>query len=537
MRRKNKRDESRGGRRGGPALFMSEYQFLTGRSGFRIRLIVQGLAVGLVAGAASTGYRGLIALGESFASAALAGTLSIPFPALLMTWAGGALVLGRIMEWEPMATGSGIPQVEGELLGKLSMNWRKVLAAKIAGGALAAALGMSLGRGAPSIQIGAAAGKGATAGLKEGKAEKGLSLSGGAAAGFSAAFNAPLSGVIFVLEEIHKSFSPPLLLSAMMASLAADFLSKHFFGLGPVFSVPVVRSLPLARYGHLFLLGAFCGGGGAMFCRLILYSQSLFGKIPLRPGYKLLIPVMVAFCAGPFLPEILGGGQRLVDFMTREGTALPTLLLLFGGKLVFSAMCLGSGAPGGIFLPMLALGASLGAIYGTAAILFFNTDAVFAANFLVLGMAGFCAATVRAPITAIVLITEMTGSFSHLLPVSLVVITSEAAAGLLRSQPVYYSLLLRMLRKTRKTDAAGKVLLDGAICLGAPLDGKLLKDAPIPEGCLFVSIDRAGEEIIPKGDTRLTAGDRFTALADGSRALFIRERLQKLADPCPPDSK
>ena len=491
---------------------------------------MQGLAVGLAAGGASIGYRALIAAAESFARSALAGGFALPLPVLLAAWMAGAFILGRIVEWEPMALGSGIPQVEGELLGKMSMNWWRVLAARFAGGGLAVALGMSLGRGAPSIQVGAAAGKGVAARLGEGRAREGLSLSGGAAAGFSAAFNAPLAGVIFVLEEVHKSFSPPLLLSAMMASLGADFLSRHFFGLGPVFSVPIVSPLPLARYGHLLLLGVLCGGGGALFCRLILLCQSLFGRVFSRTGPKMLIPALAALCMGPFMPEILGGGQKLVELLAGGELGLHSLVLIFAGKLFFTSLCLGSGAPGGIFLPMLALGAALGAIYGTGAAMIFGVDGAFTGNFLVLGMAGFCAGVVRAPITAIVLITEMTGSFYHLLSVSMVAITAEATAGLLGSRPVYYSLLLRMLRKERKKDQGDKVLLEVAVSPGSPLDGALLRDVPVPEGCLFISIERAGEEILPRGGTRLEPGDRITAVAEGRRSLVIRERLQRLGD-------
>lgn len=511
---------------------MSGYRFLSGRGRFRSRVILLGLAAGLAAGAASVLYRGLVAAGEAFAVSALAGGPALPLPALIPLWAAGALVLGKLLEWEPMASASGIPQVQGELLGRMSMSWYRVLAAKLAGGALAVALGLSLGRGAPSIQIGAAAGKGTAEAFKEGRAESGLSLSAGAAAGFSAVFNAPLSGVIFVLEEIHKSFSAPLLLSAMMASLAADFLSKHFFGLGPVFTVPVARLLPLGLYGHLPLLGALCGAAGALFCRSILLSQSLFGKLPLRPGYRILIPAAAALFAGPFMPEILGGGQILVGILAGGGWALKPLLLLFVAKLLFSALCLGSGAPGGIFLPMLALGAALGAAYGAAATLFWGTDGVYGANFLILGMAAFCAAVVRAPITAIVLITEMTGSFTHLLSVSVAVVAAEAAAGLLGGRPIYYSLLVRMLRRGKK-GGFGRVVVEGTVCPGAPLEGVLLKDASLPEGCLIVAIERGGEEIVPGGDTRLMAGDRFTALAGGEKILLVRERLKKLTDPAP----
>ena len=215
---------------------MKGFSLLAGGSGYRVHVIFQGLAVGLTAGFASILYRILLGQAERFSFFALSGEEPIPIPLLVPLWCLAAWVIGRIMEWEPLARGSGIPQVEGELLGQISMNWWRVLTAKFLGGALSIALGLSLGREGPSIQIGSASGKGIARLGKKDTLEERLMISSGASAGLSAAFNAPLAGVVFALEEVHKSFSPLILLSAMTASLAADAVSKYVFGLGPIFS-------------------------------------------------------------------------------------------------------------------------------------------------------------------------------------------------------------------------------------------------------------------------------------------------------------
>jgi len=150
-------------------------------------------------------------------------------------------------------------------------------------------------------------------------------------------------------------------------------------------------------------------------------------------------------------------------------------------------------------------------------------------------MAGFFAAVVRAPITGIVLITEITGSFTHLLSVSAVVITAHVTAELFGARPIYDSLLLRMLRRSKSSYCSGKVLLEGTVCPGSSLDGIAVRDAPLPEGCLLVSISRAEEEILPRGDTVLAAGDRITALADGERARRVREKMLDLTGVNPPE--
>ena len=509
---------------------MRRYALLTAGSRFRVHIVFQGIVVGLAAGVASICYRLLLGYAEEFSLRALRGGYSLSLPVLLLLWTAVALFIGKLMEKEPMARGSGIPQVEGELMGCVSMNWLRVLWAKFLGGGLAIALGLSLGREGPSVQIGAAVGKGLSRLQKKTKMEEKLLLSSGASAGLAAAFNAPLSGVVFALEEVHKSFSPLILLSAMMASLGADFLSKTFFGLGPVFSFGVPAPLPLGFYGHFLVLGVLCGVGGALFCRAILELQTLYAKLPIPASFRVVIPALVAVVAGSFLPEILGGGHALVEYLGHGSHPASFILLLFAGKLLFTALCFGSGAAGGIFLPMLAVGASLGAFYGTVAVQVYGLDQALVLNFLIVGMAGFFSAVVRAPITGIVLITEMTGSFTHLLSVSAVAVTAYVVADLLRARPIYDSLLLRMLRKCDTCEEAGKVLLEGTVSSGSSLDGKRVRDARLPAGCLLVSIDRAGEEILPNGETVLAAGDKIVALVDGRRARRVREALHDLLE-------
>jgi len=509
---------------------MRRYALLAPEGRFRIHVVFQGILVGLAAGFSSICYRLLLGYAENFSLLALTGGLSVSYPLVILSCCLTAIFIGFLMEREPMARGSGIPQVEGELLGCVSMNWWRVLAAKFLGGGLSIALGLSLGREGPSVQIGAAVGKGIARLEKRVKMEEKLLISSGASAGLAAASNAPLAGVVFALEEVHKSFSPLILLSAMMSSLAADFLSKKFFGLGPVFSFGVPTPLPLEFYGHFLVLGVLCGAGGALFCRVILDVQTLYGRITLAPRYRIVLPALAALAIGRFLPEILGGGHALVEYLGHGSHPVRFILLLFAGKLLFTAVSFGAGAPGGIFLPMLATGAALGTFYGAAASQLFGLDPSLTLNFLIVGMAGFFTAVVRAPITGIVLITEMTGSFTHLLSVSAVAVTAYVAADLLRARPIYDSLLLRMLRRCESCDETGKVLLEGIVSSGSLLDGKRVRDAGIPSGCLLVSIVRAGSEILPNGETEIAAGDKIVALVDGRRARRIRGTLHDLLE-------
>ena len=200
---------------------------------FRVILVGEGILVGAVAGVTVILYR--IALENAgrwltsiidFASRSL--FYMVGWFAVLVLM---AFVVGKLLSYEPLISGSGIPQVEGEVVGKLQQNWWRVLSAKFAGGFLCMLGGLALGREGPSIQLGAMAGKGVSRKLDRGKTEEHFLITCGASAGLAAAFHAPLAGVMFSLEEIHKNFSVSVLTSVMTASLTADILSTLFWGL------------------------------------------------------------------------------------------------------------------------------------------------------------------------------------------------------------------------------------------------------------------------------------------------------------------
>ncbi|MBP3931517.1 MAG: chloride channel protein, partial [Peptostreptococcaceae bacterium] len=164
-------------------------------------------------------------------------------------------IVAKQVKKEPMISGSGIPQVEGILTRRLKMNWFRILYNKFIGGLICLGVGLSVGREGPSVQMGACIGEGVSKNLKKLENEEKYLITSGASAGLSAAFNAPLSGVMFALEEAHKNFSPLVLLSAMIASLTADFVSKQFFGIIPSLRFEGMISLPLKYYWTLIILG------------------------------------------------------------------------------------------------------------------------------------------------------------------------------------------------------------------------------------------------------------------------------------------
>lgn len=488
---------------------------------FRYILILEGVAVGAISGAVVVAFRYLLSYAEVFLQSILNyGKTHIWFvPLWFLILLVAALVVAILLKWEPFISGSGIPQVEGEVMGELDPCWWKVLTAKLAGGLISLGCGLSLGREGPSIQLGAMTAKGFSRLTGRVKTEEKLLITCGASSGLAAAFNAPIAGVLFSLEEIHKHFSPEVLLSSMAASITADFVSRNVFGLKPVFSFHITEMLPLHTYGHVLLFGIIIGFMGVIYNNTLSKTQNLYQKMP-NQAAGLIIPFVLAGILGFIYPSVLGGGHSLVEILSSGELAMQSLCLIFLLKFIFSMLSFGSGAPGGIFLPLLVLGAVIGSIYYYGAGMITGSLDRYLGNFIILGMAGYFSAIVRAPITGIILISEMTGSFSHLLTLSMVSLTAYLVPDMLKCAPVYDQLLHRLLAKQnpdKHMDSAGeKVLVEGMIYHGSAAEGRTISEIKWPLTCLVISLVRNDGEFVPRGETSLQAGDKIIVLCDES---------------------
>lgn len=414
----------------------------------RLGVIVQSIFVGLLTGLVVLAFR--IALGYSEELRAFLYTLLptvSPFWTMLWIFSliAGGLLLGIISRRWPMIKGSGIPQIKGELMGKLSHSCLPELPLKLVSAVLSIGAGLSLGREGPSVQMGGYIGKAVARMGRRSPIELRYLMISGASAGLSAAFNAPLAGVIFALEELHKHFSPLMLLCAMAASAMGDFVSSQFFGLKPSFNFPAITPLALSYFPWIVLLGLVAALGGDLFKRLLYLSQDFYTALPLPASMRPIIPLLVSVPIGFYLFEASGGGHELVEQLTIARHGIGLLVMLFSIKMVFSSLSYGAGTAGGIFLPLLVCGALLGTGFGT--ILWQNKiipeEAI--TNFLILGMAAFFTSVVRAPVTGSVLILEMSGNLSHLGGLVLVCLVAQLCCDLMHSRPVYDVLLCRQL--------------------------------------------------------------------------------------------
>ncbi|MDT8899737.1 H(+)/Cl(-) exchange transporter ClcA [Anaeroselena agilis] len=508
------------------------YHSLVHWHNFRLKVFLEGIVIGIIAGIITVLFRYSIEQGEQLRSLVYAQIENNLL--LLLPWLGAllviALLLGLIIRFEPMTGGSGIPQVKGVLLGLLKTNWKSVLAGKFLGGVLAIGAGLSLGREGPSIQLGAAVGQGLSRMIGRTKMEERFLMTSGASAGLAAAFNAPLAGVVFALEELHKNFSPAVLMSAMAASITSALVTQLFFGDSPVFTITDLPVFPFRYYGDLIILGVLVGFLGIAFNKMLIKTLNLYNRQNRIPRIALAaIPLLIGGIAGTVLPEILGGGNNLVGPIVSGNYGLSMLLILLAAKFAFTMISYGSGVPGGIFLPMLVIGALAGGAFSNVAVHFLAVDPHYTTNFVILAMAALFTAVVKAPITGSILITEMTGSFSHLISLITISMTAYIVAELAKSAPVYEELLDRILVKTKALLHSDKsrTIVDFVVCVGSKLDGKRVKNVEWPSQCLLISIKRGDKEIVPQGDTQILAGDFVYLLTSTANAEHVRQLAQE----------
>ena len=439
-------------------------------------------------------------------------------PAGLALWTLGsivlALVLGRMAQHNPNIKGSGIPQVEGQLTSQFDEEWWPVLWRKFVGGILAIGSGLFLGREGPSIQLGATVGQGVAESLHSGQLDRQVGIASGAAAGLSAAFNAPIASTIFILEEVYHNFSPAIWLATFVSALCSNMVSMVFFGLRPVLNVPYHAMLPTRFYWHLLVLGLLLGVLGRLYQVVILHLGSWSAKAKWFPprAYP-VVPFLLVMPIAWFWPQTLGGGNQLIGDLHVMPISLGLFVGLFVLRFVFSMISYGSELPGGIFLPILTLGAVLGAAYSALMIKMGLLPARYLPNFIIYAMAGYFARTSKAPFTAILLITEMVGSLAHLMPLATVAVVAYLVVNAMHGEPVYTAMFNAFIGKHPQGQRED-VTMPVTVYAGSRLDGCLVKDYDWPADSIVTMVYRGEEKMIPNGQTRLQAGDTLLVRAN-----------------------
>ncbi|MGN0528011.1 MAG: ClC family H(+)/Cl(-) exchange transporter [Eubacterium sp.] len=497
-------------------------------------LIIRGLEVGIVAGLVCVLYRYLLSFAEAYLYRVIdwTGGIALRTVLWLLILAALGVFVAFVNRWEPMAAGSGIPQINSEIKGRLSPDWRRVIAAKLVGGTTSVFAGLSLGREGPSVQLGGMAAKGVAKITKADKTTELRMISCGAGAGMAAAFNAPLAGIMFVLEEIHHSFDKNILCMGIVSTVTADYISKLFFGQNTVFNYDTVN-FPLQKYWLLILLGIILGVSGSCYTFIMIKAQDLYKSIKKISNYvKMPVIFVLSGVVGLYIPQILCGGHSMVEYLLKEHPTVSIMFFLLVAKFLFGAVSFASGAPGGTLYPLCILGTYLGAVFGNTAVDLLNLEADMWQEFVVIGMAGFFASTVKSPITGIVLVFELTGNMSNLLPLATVSLISYAVSNLIGSQPIYEALSSRITvpadDRPKFSPKAEKIIKSYVVQVGSPLAGKKIKEIEWGRHCLIVTVERGEESITPNGDVVLQAGDEVVFLVSQRKYAGNINNLERL---------
>jgi len=357
---------------------------------------------------------------------------------------GGAICGAFVRFIAPEITGSGIPQVKAFLKSfpiKLDV---RVAVSKLIGGIIALGVGLPLGREGPTVQVGAA-----TAAVLGGVSyhsprHRRQLIAAGAGAGLAAAFNAPLAGVMFVVEELLKEVSSnaigTALLACFFAGIVSRYLGNHSLDVPPNSIFPKAEFLMLTM-PFCLILGVLAGFVGSLFNETIMFSAKMHDKY-MTDHFVLRIALagLICGCVIAFLPESFRdfNGVRQLIFADRSWRFASVALLT---NLVLTALAYGAGAPGGLFAPSLTIGAALGFLLGLVECAIFPNASQPATTLALVGMGAVFAAVARVPVTATVIVFEMTADFNLLLPLMISSITAYFVAEKLTPGSIYDRLL------------------------------------------------------------------------------------------------
>ena len=416
-----------------------------GGHGSLLVLAVLALIVGAVSGLVGALFLLSLEWADRFRDAVIVWAHSKAFAGFLVVCiacaAGTGIAAWLVRRYSPHASGSGIPHVEAVLNEELPQAPFRIIPVKFIGGVLAIGSGLALGREGPTVQIAATIGHLVGKEFRRGWPDCRVLLAAGAGAGLATAFNAPIAGAIFVLEELVRRFELRVAIAALGASATAISVSRVLLGDAADFHVGALAYAGAATRPLYFVLGAIAGLAAIVYNRLLLGTIDTIGHldrwpVELRAG---LIGTAVGMLAW-FAPDLVGGGDAIT---------LGLLPLVFLLRLGLGAISYATGTPGGLFAPMLVLGAQLGLFFGQLCQLVFPNLNIEPEGFAIVGMAAFFTGVVRAPLTGIALVVEMTANVTMLLPMLGACFMAMLAPTLLHDAPIYDSLRERTLERER----------------------------------------------------------------------------------------
>lgn len=430
----------------------------------------------------------------------------------------GLILLGSAMfvlhKCIPEVKGGGIPRSRGSVVGMLRLNWLRTLLGTISGSFLSFFCGVPVGAEGPSVLIGTSIGSFCGGSFKQKEAWSRFMMTGGAGAGFAVATGAPLSAILFVLEEIHRRISPLLLImissSVLSAAMVNDFLCRAF-GINPIlFEFGIIQPIKLSHLGYLLLLALLIAAAVTLFDIVMAGLNAFVGKRKKkRFNYIFIVSVfLLTGVIGIMSPDLLYSGMNIISDIISEKT-LIYLVALLAIRLVFMFLVTSSGVTGGMFIPTLAIGALFGALCAKLLVLIGLPGDMYG-TVVLLSMTAFMGGTMRIPLTATAFFIESTAQFSNILYISLVMFIVSFVAESINSNSFYETTLANLKKEQNRGLELRIMRFEMTVSKGAFVSGKAVRDIVWPPASIITGIthagdfkrvmDEDGEQVLGEGD-------------------------------------
>ena len=408
--------------------------------------VIAGVVIGFVGGA----FRWCLQTADDLRIDLTEWAHRLPGPGWLVPMAAaaiGATLAALIVRWMPLAAGSGIQHVEAAFRSTAKPPLLRLLPAKFVGGVLGIGSGLVLGREGPTVHMGAAIGAEAARRARLPDAEVRMMQTALGGAGLAVAFNAPIGGTLFTLEEVTRSFRVKTVLATVFAAVTAVACSRFVLGNRPDFLVEPIHAPALSWLPLFVVFGLLTGCLGAFYNALVLwFLDRVAAQRDIPKVAKATIIGAIIGLAMFVYPLAVGGGDTLTQLIVGgHRIVLPVVVGYLLVRFVAGPLSYSAAVPGGLFAPLLAVGALWGVLFvGVFSILWPGSETALPIPMALVGMAAFFGAVVRAPVTGIVIVIEMTATTSVVVPMMAATAAAVLAAYLIGSAPVYDSLRERM---------------------------------------------------------------------------------------------
>ena len=362
---------------------------------------------------------------------------------ILIPALGGLLVGPVVHFFAREARGHGVPEVINAMVTNGGRIRPRVAVIKTLASAICIGSGGSAGREGPIIQIGSALGSsiGQLFNMTEDKTRTLVAC--GAGAGIAATFNAPLGGIFFALEVILREYGLKNFSSVVLSSVTATVISRSFLGDHPAFQTPPFQLYSIADMPYYFVFSLFTALAALLFIKTLYKTEDIFNIIKMPPYLKPALGGLMIGGIGLFFPQVFGVGYDVIENTINGELVIGVIVALVFLKILATSITLGSGGSGGIFAPSLLIGALLGEAFGKAATLIIPSTVIPPGAFALVGMAAVFAGTSHAPISAILLLFEMTGNYQILPPLMVTCVISVFLVRWISKPSIYTLKLLR----------------------------------------------------------------------------------------------